>query len=333
VSTVAATYFDGDTAKLRRVTITIDHGVVSVRGDGIDRQDPFTDLIVDDVLGDAPRVVRFRDGAVCEVRDGEGLRKLLAANGVHASSVSQWEGHLGWIAAGVAVFALIMLAGYWYGIPAAASAIATRVPDAATRQLSTQAFNALDGDVLAPSELTPARREALASAFDSLRFDTSPDIRLELHFRKSEWLGANAFALPSGAIVMTDELVRLAKDDRELLGVLAHEAGHVVHRHGLRTVLQNSLVGLALAWFIGDVSTIVSAAPTLLIETSYSRDLEREADAYAVQALRTNGISVEHYANILGRLGAGEGTSTPAALRYLSSHPPTEERLQRLRGQ
>ncbi len=47
-------------------------------------------------------------------------------------------------------------------------------------------------------------------------------------------VGANAFALPSGIVVMTDELVELAKTDDELVAVLAHEIGHVRGRHALR---------------------------------------------------------------------------------------------------
>ena len=49
----------------------------------------------------------------------------------------------------------------------------------------------------------------------------------QLEFRHGGYIDANAFALPSGIIVMTDELVELAKSDDELISVLAHEIGHV----------------------------------------------------------------------------------------------------------
>ena len=144
-------------------------------------------------------------------------------------------------------------------------------------------------------------------------------------------IGANALALPSGTIIVTDDLVTLARDDREIFGVLAHEAGHVDHRHGLRNILQNSIVGLVVAWFIGDVSSIAAAAPTALLEASYSRELEREADMYAVEVLRTNGIPVRHFAEILRRLDVDSGGSEISrAFDYLSSHPATSERLQQL---
>ncbi|RPI56144.1 MAG: M48 family metallopeptidase, partial [Acidobacteria bacterium] len=109
---------------------------------------------------------------------------------------------------------------------------------------------------------------------------------------------------------------------------------HVDHRHGLRNMLQNSMVGLIVAWFIGDISSIAAAAPTALLEASYSRSLEREADTYAVQVLKTNGIPLKHLADLLRRLEAASGASgMPGALRYLSTHPATLERIQQLEGE
>ena len=86
-------------------------------------------------------------------------------------------------------------------------------------------------------------------------------------------MGANAFALPNGTIVVTDDLVKLAEHDDELVAVLAHEIGHVVSRHALRRVLQDSGVMLLVAGITGDIvsiSSLAAALPTLLIEAKYS---------------------------------------------------------------
>ena len=74
-----------------------------------------------------------------------------------------------------------------------------------------------------------ARRASRRStaAFKKLAFPEATRQPYTLVFRKSDAIGANAMALPSGTIVVTDGLVTLAEDDREILGVLAHEAGHV----------------------------------------------------------------------------------------------------------
>lgn len=100
-------------------------------------------------------------------------------------------------------------------------------------------------------------------------------------FRNAEEVGPNAFALPSGTIVMLDQLVELADDDKEVLGVLAHELGHVERRHSARMMLQTSISGLALTWWLGDVSTLLAAAPGVMLGAKYSRDMETEADEYA----------------------------------------------------
>jgi Zn-dependent protease with chaperone function len=329
---VRATYFDGRSARIHAVTLDIADGTASVAGDGVDRRESIASIEISDALGDAPRVLRFRDGAVCEVRDVNALGRLLAAHGIApTTAVSQWEGSVRWIASGVIVFVVVLLLAYWYGVPFAARALAERIPAVAVRRLSDDTLAVLDRELLVATALAEPRRTAIHRAFADLNLPAPEGTEYSLVFRKSDALGANAFALPSGTIVVTDGLVGLARDDREILGVLAHEAGHVVRRHGLRSVLQDSIVGLAVAWFIGDVSALAAAAPTALIQASYSRDLEREADAYAVDVLRANRIPVRHLADILRRLEEESGAlGTSGVLGYLSSHPATPERLQRL---
>ena len=103
------------------------------------------------------------------------------------------------------------------------------------------------------STLEASRRDALKARFHSAVADLDPRYGFHLELRRSEVVGANAFALPDGTIVVTDALVHLAENDEELLAVLAHEIGHVVHHHALRSVMQNSAVALLLAFALGVV--------------------------------------------------------------------------------
>src|SRR5438094_7952747 len=94
-----------------------------------------------------------------------------------------------------------------------------------------------------------------------------------LEFRQS-FIGANAFALPSGIIVVTDDLVRLSRSDDEVLGVLAHELGHVKHRHTMRRLLEGSATALIIAGGTGDLASTTSpaaAAPAARLQTTYPR--------------------------------------------------------------
>jgi Zn-dependent protease with chaperone function len=247
--------------------------------------------------------------------------------------VSQWEGGLSWVVAGGVVVVAILVLAYIYAIPIAARIVADRMPAALTDRLGDEVLAILDRQVFSPSALSERRQRELVSAFGRLRSPEGESTRHQIQFRKSDALGANALALPSGTIVATDALVELARDDREILGVLAHEAGHVVHRHGLRNVLQESIIGLVVAWFIGDISAIAAAAPAALLQANYSRALEAEADQYAARVLKTNGIPVRYLGDILQRLDAKSGNEkTSSAFKYLSTHPATSERLEQLEG-
>jgi Zn-dependent protease with chaperone function len=226
---------------------------------------------------------------------------------------------------------VLMVLAYVYGIPYVAGEVAERLPRSVRETLSRETMRSLDQDVFTPSALPGERQRSIESAFRQLKMPAGSTGTYRLEFRKSETIGANALALPSGTIVVTDGLVVLAHDDREILGVLAHEAGHVEGHHGLRGIVQNSLMGLALAWIAGDASAVAPAAAAALMEASYSRELEREADAFAIEVLKVNGIPLGHLAGMLRRLETASGASgTPGAMRYLSTHPATEERLARL---
>jgi Zn-dependent protease with chaperone function len=157
-----------------------------------------------------------------------------------------------------------------------------------------------------------------------------PALPLHLVFRGG--VGPNAFALPDGTVVATDELVELAHDDEEVLAVLAHEIGHVHHRHSLRMALQSSTVLLLISAYLGDVTqltTISTALPGVYANASYSRELETEADTFALAYLDQNGIPHRRFADILRALQGQSGTDPDRGMQYLASHPPTSERIAR----
>jgi Zn-dependent protease with chaperone function len=256
-----------------------------------------------------------------------------------APANSQWETQPRGLLAPVLVIgvvcAALVVTGYRYGIPIVAEVAADQVPDSVVETIGQGMFKAMDAEVFTATQLPKARRDRLLDRFATLK---QPHARhgspSQILFRHSDQVGPNAMALPSGIVVVTDGLVELAETDEELIAVLAHEVGHVERRHGLRLVLQNSLLSLAVAWFVGDPGSLSAAAPTVLLEAKYSRDVEREADAYAVALLDANGIDRGHFARILERLErvrpqgqtGGGGVSS-----YLSTHPVTAERLDALR--
>ena len=139
-------------------------------------------------------------------------------------------------------------------------------------------------------------------------------------------------ARPRGFHLVTDELVALAGDDERVMAVLMHELGHVELRHGMRMLLQGSAVALFMTWYAGDVSSVIAMAPTALIQSGYSRDMEREADDYAAAALRAQGRSPALLADMLQRLSESAGRGRKNGAGWLDSHPDSAQRIERLRG-
>ena len=144
----------------------------------------------------------------------------------------------------------------------------------------------------------------------------------------------NAFALPGRTIILTDEMVEFAQSDDELMAVLAHELGHLDGRHAMRMVLQQSGVAVLVAALAGDAvgMTILAVfVPATLLNARYSRAFELEADDYALDLFRRHDRSRQPFVDVLRRFATDKRTADTRdpLLRYLSSHPATDERVQR----
>jgi Zn-dependent protease with chaperone function len=271
---------------------------------------------------------------LCEVADHDACDALLLELGVRDRGVVVWQRR--WRMAILATILCVFAAfsAYRWGVPLAADAAARFVPVSWALQSDRQVLAMLDRSWLEPSTLPQARKDALRAQFAALGQPAGEPGIWTLDFRAAPQVGANAFALPGGTIVMTDELVRLAGSDQEILAVLAHELGHVRHRHGLRMALQSTFVGVVVTAWLGDASAAIAGVSTALLETRYSREFEREADAFAASMLKHNHLSPGLLASILQKLGAQHGKAEEGGRvpELLSSHPPTRERIEALQA-
>jgi len=345
---VQGIYFDGRNAKSHAVTLTLSDKVLSVRGDTLQRDDDIATLRVSEPMGAAPRLVSFPDGAHCEVRDHAGMQYMLAASNFEDSWVVHVQNRWRWAAAAVAVTAAVLFAGYRWGLPAASEFIAFQLPEKVLAQLGSGTLNFLDRGIFAPSKLPRERQQQVSAGFARLAAPDGSQPRYILHFRDGGAVGANAMALPDGTIIVTDQLIKLAENNEEIFAVLAHELGHINRRHGLRMLIQGSIVAFVVSWYIGDVSAVAAGAPALLLQARYSRDHELEADGYGAAMLKANGISPHRLADMLTKLEAAhrkksdkaeqkdEATNETQTTRrsnigdYLATHPATRERIDAL---
>ena len=210
----------------------------------------------------------------------------------------------------------------------------------------------IDDRLMRPSRLPADEqnrlRAALAQALSVLPAGSVP--AWQLVFRKSR-IGPNAFAVPGGTLVMTDELVELVDRDAQVItAVLAHEMGHVRHRHGLRMLVQATVLSGLASVVLGDFSALLAGVPVLLGQASYSREAEREADTEAVRILQAAGISPLVMVSLFGKLEknrqsqeAEAGGATPARTQEptaqdawlgiaFASHPSDAERIRFFRN-
>lgn len=324
---IPALYFDGRTSRVHHVTLTVADGIASISGD-VERRCPLDELRVSERARHTRRKVTFPDDAYLEIQDDQAFDVLLAETGYRDSTVvrmqQSWRGAL----IAFVVTALVLVGTYLYGLPLAAEAVAKALPEKVERSIGTGMLDFLDHRILRPSQLPPARQTAIVERFKLLTTPqpNAPDYTIV--FRKSR-IGPNAFALPSGQIIMTDELVALMDNDEQVLGILAHELGHLHERHLMRRIVQSSAIGAAATLVFGDASAIVANIPTLMLDMKYSRDAEREADDYAIAMMKANGIPLTQLIASFEKLKAAAGDGDEMS-SYLSSHPPTTERMARI---
>ena len=330
----SAHYYDGHTSRRHEVNVTVDAGA-SLRVEGLDQPKTYElqDVEISPRLGGTMRSLSFADGGKCETLDNDAVdeaRRLLGDGGANRF-VHLMESK--WRYAVLALFLLVVVfwVGFRWGIPVLARHTAELIPDEMAFDLGKGTLTILDATFLEPSSLDASTKSRLTGAFAKMAGEY-PGLPLVLEFRRG--LGANAFALPDGTVIATDDLVGLAEEDAEVLAVLAHEIGHVHHRHGIRMALESSAVALLVATWLGDVTSLTAIStilPTVYVEASYSRDHEWEADTFALEYLRAVDIDPVHFARILERIMQAGGGEASGALDYLSSHPPTRDRVARFR--
>ncbi|WP_105102423.1 M48 family metallopeptidase [Microbulbifer pacificus] len=354
--TIQGTWQDGTTSAVLPAQLRCVGGQVYLFADGRELlRAPATQVALSPKLGRTPRYLSFGDRAgQLESSDHDNLDRLDRLVGSRGYGIlHRLENHLGMVVLATLMVVVIVWGYFTWGVPAGSKALANRLPPDLLDRSAQETLEFLEEYSFEPSALSPQRQAEIRAEFGAF----APDYPIEkLRFYRGGDQGANAFALPNGTIIFTDEIVALANSSEELLAVFGHELGHVKYRHSLRQVIQGSAFSLTIALVTGEVSALgdlLLTAPLVFTQLSYSRQFELESDAYAVELLRENGRSPKALADILSKLYhskrcedkhdcrevPGEDANSDSEhrnhaswLRYLSTHPHLEERIALTRG-
>jgi len=197
-------------------------------------------------------------------------------------------------------------------LPAAAKHIAHALPVSTHEVISGSTLATMDKWLLDPSELEKTEQEQIRQRFESL-VASGPDDGFEfrLHFRQMIGI-PNAFALPSGDIIVTDALAQLVENPDELDSIMLHEIGHVMERHGMRQVIEASTLSLVFSLMVGDVGGVAQLAAGIpRLEATYN---EMEADKDEGKA---------------GEASDRQEEQLETAPDWYSTHPDSESRARR----
>jgi Zn-dependent protease with chaperone function len=329
--------FDGVTSAAQRVRVAREGDTLLIEGEGVRRSVACATLRGSGALGATARSLTFPDGATLLVAHAADIESLLQNTSLSKSLLARITAHKLWLLWGTLALIATITLGYASGLPWAARRMAAALPPSALNAIGAGAIDAFDRLGFAPTKLAESRRNEIERAFAGLTPHIGSARVKRLTFRSSPQHGANAVALPDGTIVVTDELVALAQNDTQIMGVLCHELGHVHHRHGAQNVIEGGLIAGFLSVYLGDFSAIATGALATLAASHYSRDAERQADDYAIAMMKKNKLPPAAFAQLLARMDNDYrakkkvGQESKKTLSdYFSSHPATAERIARI---
>lgn len=317
-------FYDGVTAAPHAVDVSVADGALCFRAGGRDHAWPLDGLQTEG-LGERVRLSEpgGRDGRLLlDAADWRAAAGALARLGETRERTRERRLVLGLALAGLAVVAFVFV-----GMPALSGPMARATPPALERRMGesfevqlSAPFRACKGDA--------AGQRALQALGRRLARET--DSPFDIRVRAVEAPFANAFALPGGPILVTDDLIRLAETPDELAAVVAHEVAHVERRHVMQAVWRTLGLGLVLDAVVGGGSGAGQQAVLLagsFADLRYSRQAETEADARGMALLEAAGLSSQGMAPFFERMG-GEKLGSDAALvrELVSSHPDSLRR-------
>lgn len=228
------------------------------------------------------------------------------------------------------VLFFLVVVGARYSVAPVADAMARTMPKHLVERASGMVLSQLDLTIMEPSQLSETDRQRITADFQRLVALAPPAFAdTELHFRSAPAVGPNAFALLGNDVVLLDELVTYVDEEDVVIGVLAHELGHVVEQHALRQVMRGAVVAIGVSLLVGAEDSIVEEITGFggtLVLTQNSRIFELEADAASANMLRRIGHDPDAMVRFFAKLEKDCGKMCDGG-GMLASHPSFRDRV------
>lgn len=315
-----ARFHDGLTAQAHDVEVVGEDDALAFTLDGQLHRWPLGEVEAE-ALGERVRLGRRSDPARLVIAKSD-WAALQPEGSVHHRRLRRAE----WRLVGGLTAAAVVVAGVVFiGLPVASGPLARATPPEYERQMG-ESFAAQLGSAFKPC---PGKegQAALSGLADRLKDVSTSPFDFEVQAVRAPMV--NAFALPGGTILVTDDLIDLAETPDELAAVLAHEAAHVEKRHVMQAVWRSLGLGLILDAVVGGGSGAGQQAVLLagsFTDLRYSRDAELEADAEGQALLTAATLSSAGMAPFFRRLVAEHEGDGAAVAELISSHPDTQRR-------
>jgi Zn-dependent protease with chaperone function len=295
---------------------------------------PRPELNIKDKLGSIPREIVLQDCGLLSVPASPEVDQWLAV-GTKNSTAFKMENNRNMVLASLVLVPVFLFVFFKYMIPGFAVHFANYVPDSAVKLASKHTLYSLDKTMLDPSEMSEEQQQSHIEhwhqTLDLLELDEQS---YNLNFRLSDRMGANAFALPDGTVVVTDALLELIEHDNKLLqAILLHEIGHVENMHSMRLIAETLVTSLAIDYFFGDLGGMVEVFGGLsntIMHNQFSQKLEWEADNFALAKLKALGQDPENFALAMEKLAQSLPQQSELDA-FMQSHPLMKERFENAR--
>lgn len=292
-----------------------------------------SEVQIDPPLGSQPRRMMLSDGTMFETDDHEGVEALTGqTRGSVLHLFEQYNRNL------IYIVGLVLISGYVvyrYGIDILVAAAIWLTPPVFVDQIDRGTLRTIDFTMAKETKLPEGERARVSAIFERMR-DAMPEDIAEAHdfkllFRDVPGMGPNAFALPGGTMVVTDEFVKRFPDEDVLAGVIGHEIGHVVEQHGLKQTYRSLSIYILIAFLIGDPGPLledVLLEGNVLLSLSFSRAHETSADRFGLRLTDAAGYNpaglMMFFQEIRKLTGDNNG--------WMSTHPSNSDRIRAIEG-